>query len=60
MNNRRLLIAAEFHFVHPVEKKKQLKHKLNSEFSRPRSCAAHKHNIFHMNFKKVKLEPAIT
>ena len=22
MNNRRLLIAAEFHFVHPVEKEK--------------------------------------
>ena len=35
--------------------------------SRPRSvchqnfnCAAHKHNIFHTNFKKNELEPAIT
>ena len=24
------------------------------------NCAAHKHNIFHMNLKKIKLEPAIT
>ena len=28
MNNRRLLIAAEFHFVHPVEKDSQKHHKL--------------------------------
>ena len=37
-----------------------------SNFSRLRSvlnqnfnCAAHKHNIFHINLKKIKLEPAI-
>ena len=28
MNNRRLLIAAVFHFVHPVEKGSQKHHKL--------------------------------
>ena len=28
MNNRRLLIAAEFHFVHPVEKDSLKHHKL--------------------------------
>ena len=55
MNNRRLLIAAEFHFVHPVEKEVRGQRSVSSQNF---NFAAHKHNIFHMNLRN-KLEPAI-
>ena len=49
MNNRRLLIAAEFHFVHPVEKE-SLKHQKLTQNSVSFSCQSKQDSRCYINF----------